>query len=753
MKITVKERLDKELLGTREISSYTQGMLDDTASFYGRDRTIDERFYIYGVMENEIQNEDGTYTYDYSSFQRGYIPVDVERNPEIKETIKELIYSYGMKNFIIDGQEEVDIGDYYATINIKATYIKKRRESRNEGSYYRIVDGDYKFKTQSRDDLKNVSEIEANNIEELNEKLEMSFSEYENIQYLKDGVLSKEYRIKLALSQIEENVPLQEYIHGWKLKNPKFNSFEEAIESGEINDKHIEEYIIKNQGKRPWIEVGNLPSSLLEKVFERSPQLCDSFETESLPAKLVRKYSSKFDVMKINPNELQHDDLTAVLHGISDVFGHKYRECDYLKYFESFYDKPDDLRKILVTINSPGIDIPSYNILEFLSKIPKESLTTEEIRDTLINANEISLNKIIRYGFDYDEKSSRNLLEKLEKSKYCLESNQVIKSLITTLKNNGISNDEILETLRKNEFKVFSRYKSWAEELKELGITGIKIDDIRNTLSKYKDFSILDDIEPIDEKQATREFENILDRLANENGKEDDNTERKNEVFKLLSEYSNTTSLFSKLDLATKNETKKLIIDNLDLNENVQKDPYKIGQEILKTLTSSFDMRVEDFISIYMKLINCGATKDILTRNINEVLPENQKEQFNNTIEKSNIHPSPKYFWLKDCNLQRIYIGDLKLDRQAIKKKIQDDGKCFSTKLKTDLTGTGKDGKPIAINNLSKWLFGVPGTRGYLTITKNGNYIQLPSNTPDETIDLVKGVLIERDKTQEEIIH
>lgn len=730
MKITVKERLNEELLGTRQISSYKQEMLDDTASFYGRDKTSVVQFNVYGVMENEIQNDDGTYTYDYSSFERGYIPVDVERKPEIKQTIKELMYSYGIKNFIIDDQEEVDISDYYAAINIKATYLKKSGEARINGRDYKIVDDDYRFETKSSNEIENVSEIEANSIEELNEKLEHSFSEYENIQYLKRGVLSKEYHIKLALDQIAENLPLQEYIYGWKLRKPKFNSFEEAIEAGEINDKHIEEYIMRSKGKGPWIEAGNLPTNLLEKVFERRPELCDYFKKESLPAALVRKYSSNFDVMRVNPNELQHSDLTAVLHGISHVFGHEYKEIDYLKYFEGFYDETESLKEILVAINRPKINIPQYSMIEFLSRIPKETLTPEEIRDTLINADEVPLNKIMKYGFDYDEKSSRILLKKIEKSEY-LDSDGV-NSFITTLQNNGISNGEILETLRNNEFKAVGQHKNWARNLKELGITGIKFDDIRNTLLEYRDFSILNDIEPMDEKETSKEFEKIKGR--------------KDEVFKLLSQYSNTEILFSKLDLATKSETKKLIIDNLDLDENVQKDPYEMGHKIINILASSFDMSVEDFMLVSMKLLNCGATMDSIMSNINEVLPENQKEQFNNSIEKSNIYPSPKHFWLKDRNLKRIYIGDSNLDREAIKKKIQSDGKCFSIKLKTDLTGTGKNEKPIAIDNLSKWLFGVPKAKGHLTITKNGNYIQLPSNTPDEAVDLIKDVLIERKK-------
>ena len=54
--------------------------------------------------------------------------------------------------------------------------------------------------------------------------------------------------------------------------------------------------------------------------------------------------------------------------------------------------------------------------------------------------------------------------------------------------------------------------------------------------------------------------------------------------------------------------------------------------------------------------------------------------------------------------------------------------------------------KKIAVNNLSKWLFGVPGAKGYLTITRAGDYIQLPGNTPDEAVELIETILREKSK-------
>ena len=65
------------------------------------------------------------------------------------------------------------------------------------------------------------------------------------------------------------------------------------------------------------------------------------------------------------------------------------------------------------------------------------------------------------------------------------------------------------------------------------------------------------------------------------------------------------------------------------------------------------------------------------------------------------------------------------------------------------MVGESKDGKKVVVNNLSKWLFGVPGARGNLTITKAGDYIQLPGNTPEEAVKLIENILEERTKEGE----
>ena len=211
--------------------------------------------------------------------------------------------------------------------------------------------------------------------------------------------------------------------------------------------------------------------------------------------------------------------------------------------------------------------------------------------------------------------------------------------------------------------------------------------------------------------------------------------------------YRSTDKLFSKLTPEVKELTKKMVIANLDEMEELQKESVGYNSEftrIMNVMSKSFELSKEDMTTIYMKCLNNGASKEDILYKLNEYIPREEREEFEERINKANIHPNPKYFWLKDKGLKRIYIENGE-NRNTIKSKIQADGKCFSTKIKTDMTGESKEGKKIVVNNLSKWLFGVPGARGKLTITRSGNCIQLPKNTPDETVKLIEDVIYEKE--------
>ena len=260
-------------------------------------------------------------------------------------------------------------------------------------------------------------------------------------------------------------------------------------------------------------------------------------------------------------------------------------------------------------------------------------------------------------------------------------------------------------------------------------------------MMKGKNFGFLALVDNADEQEITREYNSILNELATKKGKKDGKDAKKyEEIFELMCNYSNSVDLFSRLT------PEKIMIDNLDEIETLQKEQigyYSKFSKIMNVMSKSFEISEEDMTNIYMKCLNNGAQKDEILSELNKYIPEEKRKGFKEKINSANIYPNPKYFWLTDKNLRRVIINRGE-NRNTIKSKIQADGRCFSTKVKTDMVGESSEGKKIIVNNLSKWLFGVPGARGNLTITRAGDCIQLPSNTPDEAVKLIESILHER---------
>ena len=120
--------------------------------------------------------------------------------------------------------------------------------------------------------------------------------------------------------------------------------------------------------------------------------------------------------------------------------------------------------------------------------------------------------------------------------------------------------------------------------------------DIHDTMLRKKDFGLLSIVDSVDENQISKEFYNILNMLAEKNGKSNnEDKKRYEEMFELIENYSNTQELFSKLNPEIKDLTKRIIIENLDIDQQMEK--YSIGyygsfNKIMKTLTTSFDINI-----------------------------------------------------------------------------------------------------------------------------------------------------------------
>lgn len=759
MKFTTSKKLDSTLLGKRVIKEYSYNAYEpesDDGMRKGYNYIVHCK--VYGTIENETRNPDGTYTYDYSSrVMKDYDQCgDGYRKPneskyDLSGMVQELLFIYNIHEFSTELQEEPNnIKDYYVDIDASASYQKGKEP------YF-----SYRWSEYSKDNknyTESYSTVRSESMDDMNEQLNGVFSKDDYILYLMGKEVKKTYKMKLGLDEIGEDETVKDFLGRMKLESPKYSTFESILEENVISMEDIKNLILRYKN----LSAKGIPDDILKTLFRENQELISHFSERKIPIDILRKYSPNFDITKVSPNDLIPSDLDNVLQnviqshcilGIVDGPSEEELKQGYWKYLQSFYDNPDALRKIIPVINTSKEYFFTSQSKDFISQISPEIMEATEIRDTLLDTENIDLNQLLKYELDYDTDSVKKLMEILSNttSRTYLKD---INSVLSILQQNGINSDEMLQVLRENGFNIdmsndWIEKKDLIQQFKSFGIDGITLDDLRDIVLKDEDFNFLKLAGNISPEDMTREYNSILNELAEKMGKRDDkDTKRYEEIFVLMRNYSNASELFSRLTPEVKELTKKLMIDNLDVIETLQKDP--IGwtfSTIMDIMSKSFELSEEDMTNIYMKCLNNGAYKEEIISELKRYMPEEERKDFEERINSANIYPNPKYFWLTDKDLRRIRVNRGE-NRGTIKSKIQADGRCFSTKIKTDMVGESKEGKKIAVNNLSKWLFGVPGARGNLTITRAGDYIQLPSNTPYEAVELIETILKEKEKEE-----
>lgn len=761
MKFTVSTKLDSALLGERMINEYSfKDSIGESNDGMRRGFNYTVHCKVFGNIKNEIRNEDGTYTYEYiSKVKSNHQYGDGIRNPkeskfDLEAMIEELMFKYNIHEFSTDLQEEHNsIKNYYVSLNGAVTYELNKEP--NFSYSYNIYEKNTKdYQSTENSSYLSRKTLKSESIDEINKQLNSEFSKDDYILYLIGNKIQKEYKIKIGLDEIEKSENVDEFLRKISLENFKCKTFEEALNKNIISIQDIKNLLPRYSDLNP----SNISNEIFEQLFEENPELIKYFYQRSMPMDILRKYSPNFDITKVNPSNLLQSDLDNVLqnviqsHYIYGIYGgpsDTELKQGYLEYLQSFYDNPEALKKIIPVINTASDYFFTGRAVKFVSDISPEILTKNEIRDIILDTKNISLSQVIDYKFDYDKKSAMKLMELLSNTATDTPLKNINK-ILEIIKQNGIGNDDIIQALRINGFNFYlsSGFEGENEisQFKNLGLEGITLDDLRDTILKNKDFNFLMLSDEFTSEEITREYNSILSEILEKNNIQEN--KKYEGIFKLMNKYYNSSELFSRLTPEVKELSKKIVIENLDEIKQLQKSPVGYGSEfsrIMQVMAKSFEITEKDMTNIYRKCLNNGACMNDIIDELKKYIPEEDREDFQERIKKAHIYPNLKHFWLTDNNLKRIMINRGE-NRNTIKSKIQSDGRCFSIKVKTDMVGESKDGKKIAVNNLSKWLFGVPGAKGNLTITKAGDYIQLPGNTPDEAVELIESILVEKEK-------
>ena len=668
MKITTSRKLDPSLLGERVIREYSYtDSTGESNDGMRRGYRYTVRCKVFGTIENETKNEDGTYTYDYSSrvmkdhdqYGDGYKKPS-ESKYDLKEMVQELLFTYNIHEFSTDLQEEPNnIKDYYASIKATSTYQKENEPSISYS--WSIGNKDSKEYIEQDNSQSNVNlgdswssywtveqKIKSESVEDVNKKLNAAFSKDDYILYLMGDKVKKAYQIKFGLDEIGEDQTVRDFLGRMQLESPEYPTFESALKENVISIEDIKSLILKYKN----LSAKEIPSEILEQLFSEDQELISHFDEKGMPIEIVRKYSPNFDITKVGINDLIPSDLDKVLEGVinnyrlSDYYPEQRQLIlQYMEYLKTFQDNPEALRRIIPILSTTENYSFRSKSGDFISQISSEILEPSEVRDIVLDAENIGLSQLLQYQFDYDEDSAKKLMGILSNTT-SRTSLKDINSIFEISKQNGINNDEILQALRKNGFNINISDQEQISIFKSFGIEGITLDDLRDSILKDKNFNFLNLADDISPEDMTREYNSLLNELAEKKGKKDGkDAKRYEEIFELMCNYSNASELFSRLTPEVKELTKKLMIDNLDVIEALQKNPIGYSSELSKimgVMSKSFEISEEDMTNIYMKCLNNGASKEGTISALQQYMPEEERKGFEERINSANIYPNPK---------------------------------------------------------------------------------------------------------------
>ena len=161
-------------------------------------------------------------------------------------------------------------------------------------------------------------------------------------------------------------------------------------------------------------------------------------------------------------------------------------------------------------------------------------------------------------------------------------------------------------------------------------------------------------------------------------------------------------------------------------------------------------MDKDAYIALYQKALNRNYDLDEFDHIVRHFIDDEQRKIARQEISQNVYYPSPKGNWQKSCSWEENHrISKIEIPQRVSKKgKVRDrlkqeilrQGTARETKIKTDMTGIGKDGKPFVVDNLKDWLFGVPGTHGNLQMLGTVA-VTLPPQTPKFAVELVEQAL------------
>jgi len=706
--ITSKEinhsMLGEKYLGVEQVYRYTPESNDGMR----RARNDNYETKVYGNLEY-LGEKEGLHFYSFYYFYNGEKITTLYGNINL---FYYLVIKYNIRDCIlIDKSTKVRLKDtdYFVSVNTDYSINKDGYKQVSREYSYSIIENE-----KSKDKIISLNDFKTNIVESLKPK-----NLKELIRRQCNYVEEKYLDANISLSSIPTDKEICDYLSDcFIIDKDIFEDMSESLERGTYSLEDLVEDI-KNDSIT---EASNIPKDILIKILETYPDTIKMFDKETLPKEIIYKYAKgKLSWLDIPFDDLDENDLLYVLIDMNNRYktvmsdGDSDIDKEYL--FDDFYYYyiMDSLNKVDKDTKNKCLSIldnASFYDRKTKIDIYRKAEEIDRIVYLLERLNDVSINDL--KFLPKDKFSTEFLVSLLSKTydksqdgdTFYLIVYELWKTMSPEELDSYISDSLIVDKIYLQPcLRVFTNHIGWL-------INSIMYQHSVKILSMLTEENI--------ESFADSLFSKILERVAKH---------KSEPLLWFLTSVDYNYNLINYLSSNNKKLLRECLLNNINKEDSILE---WLGHKVVDII-KSLDFSKEDYVTYYLNSISFNSISFNYDFYIDCVIPKELLEELNNTL----VLPCPNYDWIFTKKTIELYVGNRVNSREELKNLLKSDSRLFKKAL-TCAKGE-KDGKIIPIDNISKWLFGVPNQKGFLFYREEYNRVYLPRNTPNEVIDLIKG--------------
>ena len=294
------------------------------------------------------------------------------------------------------------------------------------------------------------------------------------------------------------------------------------------------------------------------------------------------------------------------------------------------------------------------------------------------------------------------------------------------------------------------------QQFKSFGITNLNPTSMHHHFMNCRGFRWMTFLDDVDTRDATQEFRNICEEIKKNKNFLPSNLKKYGETEYLILDWDHFGLLLKHVDPKIQAVVKKIAISTFGKfdpgheEEWCEQDIDHNSFQTFKMLKESGLMDKDAYIALYQKALNRNYSLKDFDNAIGRFIPKEERKKAREEILRNAFYPYPRTGWQKSSTKGKPYkISRIPIPknvakkgnvRDLLKQKIFEQGKARKTKIRTDMIGKDSTGKPIIVDNLEDWLFGVLRAPGNLYL-EGVSTVTLPPQTPEFAVRLIEDTL------------